>query len=294
MMRIVVTGKSGQVGAALLRALPDAAGTDRATLDLAEPTAIPARLDALAPQLIINCAAYTAVDQAEDERELAFAVNAEAPRAMAQWAAARGVPLIQFSTEYVFDGSAGPWREDDAPAPLNAYGKSKLAGENFVRAAQGPHLIVRTSWVYAARGKNFLTTIARLAGERDELRIVGDQIGAPTSAAGIADAVAQIVKRGDLATVFAKADGTVHLAAGGQTSWHGFASAIVAGLAKRNVALKAQSITPITTAEYPVKARRPHNSRLDMSRLRDVFGMTTRPWEAYLEVELDLLAPTLK
>src|SRR6202041_2220268 len=167
---------------------------DRTVLDFSHPTEIPGILDAMAPDLIVNPAAYTAVDQAEDERELAYRVNAEAPRAMADWAAIHGVPMVQFSTDYVFDGSGDrPWREDDPTAPLSVYGASKLAGEIAIRGAGGSHLIVRTSWVYASRGKNFLTTILRLARERNELRIVADQIGAPTSARSIAQALISII-----------------------------------------------------------------------------------------------------
>ena len=199
-MRILLTGVTGQVGAAL-RAPLECAGAlvaaDRSRLDLAQPENMAAALDEMAPDLIVNPAAYTAVDRAEDERELAFRVNAEAPGAMARWAASRGVPLIHFSTDYVFDGGGTrAWREDDATGPLSVYGASKLAGEDAIRSAGGPHLVVRTSWVYAATGANFLRTIARLARERDELRIVADQIGAPTSARLIADAVAKIVGKG--------------------------------------------------------------------------------------------------
>ena len=188
-MRILVTGVSGQVGGALVARLPASAtvlAADRSVLDLAAPQTIAGTLDRLAPDIVFNPAAYTAVDKAEDEPELAMRVNAEAPGAMARWAAARDVPLIHFSTDYVFDGSGErAWREDDAPQPLSVYGATKLAGENEIRSAGGTFLIVRTSWVYAAEGKNFLRTIARLARERSELRIVADQIGAPTS--GCAD-----------------------------------------------------------------------------------------------------------
>jgi dTDP-4-dehydrorhamnose reductase len=265
---------------------------NRDLLDLSRPTAIVGRLDALAPDFIINPAAYTAVDRAEDEHELAHRVNAEAPGAMAQWAAGRGVPLIHFSTDYVFDGSGTrPWREDDPTGPLSVYGASKLAGEEAVRAAGGPHLIVRTSWVYAAQGANFLRTIARLARERTELRIVADQFGAPTSARLIADAVAGIIDGGSLADRLAVAGGLVHLAAAGETSWHGFATAIVAGLRARGVALAATRIVPIATADFPAKAKRPANSRLDLARLENVFRIGPPAWDAALAAELDRMAP---
>jgi len=197
---------------------------DRKILDLARPADIPAVLGGLAPDIIINPAAYTAVDKAEEEPDLARTVNAVAPGAMARWAAARDVPLIHLSSDYVFDGSGDqPWREDDETRPLSVYGETKLAGEKAVRRALGSHLVVRTSWIYASKGQNFVRTIARLADESRELRIVADQIGAPTPAALIADALARMVE-GDPKTIadrFAAAQGLVHFAASGATSWHG-------------------------------------------------------------------------
>jgi dTDP-4-dehydrorhamnose reductase len=298
-MRILVTGVNGQVGGALVERLQSSGSivaADRTMLNLAKPEQIAAALDRIAPDLIINPAAYTAVDRAEDERDLAFRVNGEAPGALARWAAGRAVPLVHFSTDYVFDGAGlRAWREDDPTDPLSVYGSSKLAGEKTVRATGAPHLIIRTSWVYAARGANFLRTITRLARERGELRIVADQFGAPTSAALIADAVSRIVAKNGtagrgLAGRFADAGGLVHLAATGETSWHGFAAAIVEGLKARGVALAATRVVPIATADYPTKARRPANSRLDLTRLRDLFGVATPPWDRALEPELDRLA----
>jgi dTDP-4-dehydrorhamnose reductase len=288
-MRILVTGVTGQVGSALVAKLA-ATGTvvaaDRAALDLSRPADLPARLDALAPDLIINPAAYTAVDRAEDERKLAFTVNAEAPEALARWAADRAVPLVHFSTDYVFGGQGDhPWLESDPPQALSAYGASKLAGEDAIRAVGGAHLIVRTSWVYAARGTNFLRTIARLARERQELRIV-DQFGAPTSAAIIADAVSAIVARPNLAAAFSQTGGLLHLSASGTTSWHGFATAIVEGLRKRGLPLAVERVLPIATGEYPVKATRPLNSRLDLSRLARTFGIVPPSWTVGLDIEL--------
>ncbi len=303
-MRILVTGVTGQVGGALVSRLagegsarPQVVAATREVLDLSEPAAIADLLDQLAPDLIVNPAAYTAVDRAEDEKERAFRVNAEAPGVIARWAAARGVPLVHFSTDYVFDGSGErPWREDDPTGPLSAYGASKLAGEDAVRAAGGVHLVVRTSWVYAAKGANFLRTIARLAAERRELRIVADQFGAPTSAAVIADAVAGILAPGgaSLAHLFAAANGLVHMAAAGETSWHGFAVAIVAGLKTRGVPLAVENVVPIRTEDYPTKAKRPANSRLDLGRLKRVFGIKTRSWDAALTPELDRLSAELR
>jgi dTDP-4-dehydrorhamnose reductase len=295
MTRILITGVSGQIGSEAAKRFAGFASViaaDRRRLDLSQPSALGARLDALAPDVIVNSAAYTAVDRAEDERHLAFTVNAESPAIMARWAAARAVPLIQLSTDYVFDGSgAQPWREDDPVAPLNAYGASKRAGEEAIRAAGGPHLIARTSWIYAAHGTNFLRTISRLAREREELTIVDDQIGAPTSAAFVATTLAGIARANlaDLATAFTRVDGTVHVAAGGHTSWHGFASAIVEGLRRRGVALAVLRLLPISSKDYPTKAPRPMNSRLDLTRLRDIFQISPPPWQSLLEPELDPL-----
>jgi dTDP-4-dehydrorhamnose reductase len=298
-MRILVTGISGQVGRALLPGLHghDLIAADRATLDLAKLEQIADTLDRLAPDLIINPAAYTAVDKAEDERDLANRVNALAPAALAAWASPRNAPLIHFSTDYVFDGSGErPWREDDATNPLSVYGASKFAGEDAVRAAGGSFLIIRTSWVYAATGVNFLRAIARRAAEQKELRVVADQIGAPTSADLIAETVNGMISDG--ANAFRdychSADGLVHLAATGETSWHGFAVAIVDGLRRRGVRLAVEQIHPIRSEEYPVRAKRPRNSRLDLSRLREVFGISPRSWIEALGPELDILAKTMR
>jgi dTDP-4-dehydrorhamnose reductase len=294
-MRILLTGTNGQVGGAL-RPLLETGGTviapSRTEFDLSKPETLTKALDAFKPDLIINPAAYTAVDRAEDERELAFLVNATGTTTIATWSARHRVPLVHFSTDYVFDGSDDrPWREDSPTGPLSVYGASKLAGDLAIRAAGGPHLIVRTSWVYAANGANFLRTIARLAGEREELRIVADQVGAPTTASAIADAVAGIVlsNGSNLEGLFARNGGVVNLACAGETSWYGFASAIVAGLKSRGAKLAVKTITPIATADFPTKAKRPGNSRLDLSRLRDLFGVTTPMWQEALSPELDSL-----
>jgi len=298
-MRILVTGASGQVGGALVTAL-DGLGpviaTDRAMLDLAQPESIAAVLDRIAPDLIINPAAYTAVDQAEDEPALAQRVNAQAPGIMAQWAASHAVPLIHFSTDYVFGGDGErPWREDDATAPLSVYGRSKLAGERDIAAAGGCSLILRTSWVYAAEGKNFLRTIVRLAREQDELRIVADQIGAPTSARLLADIVARMLARGrdELRARIGQAQGVLHVSAAGEASWQQFASAIVEGLKSRGVRLAVARVVPIRSEDYPTRAQRPRNSRLDLRRLQQVFGIETPSWEQALAPELDQVARAL-
>lgn len=294
-MRILLTGTSGQVGGAL-RPLLDKRGTviapSRSAFDLSKPEMLAGALDGFKPDLIVNPAAYTAVDRAEDERELAFLINAKAPAAIAEWSARHRVPLIHFSTDYVFDGSGNkPWREDSPVGPLSVYGGSKLAGDLAIQAAGGPHLIARTSWVYAAIGANFLRTIARLAGEREELRIVADQTGAPTTASTIANAISNIVfsNASNLSALFARHSSVVNLSCAGETSWHGFATAIVDGLKSRGVKLLVERITPIATADFPTKAKRPGNSRLDLSQLRDRFALTPPTWQEALSAELDSL-----
>jgi len=287
-MRVLVTGVTGQVGGAIIKVLPShvsVVAADRQQLDLAQPDRIASVLDRIAPDLIISPAAYTAVDRAQDERDMAYRINAEAPGAIARWAASHQIPMIHFSTDYVFDGT-------DMPNPLSVYGASKLAGDDAVRSAGGPHLIIRTSWVYAAAGSNFFRTIARLARERKELRVVADQIGAPTSANLIADTIARIITKssGNFRETFARAKGLVNVAASGETSWHGFAVAIISGLGERGVKIAAEKITPISTASYPTKAERPANSRLDLGRLKEVFGLETSDWRDALAIELDRLA----
>jgi dTDP-4-dehydrorhamnose reductase len=291
-MRILLTGTSGQVGGALHEVLTgrhEVLAPPRREFDLAEPGTLGQALDRFKPDFILNPAAYTAVDRAEDERELAFRVNGKAPSVMANWAVRHEVPLLHFSTDYVFDGSGErPWREEDPCRPLSAYGQSKLAGETGIREAGGSHLIVRTSWVFAATGTNFLRTMIRLAVERPELRVVSDQIGAPTSARSIAEAVGKLIE-GDvtkLRATFAKG-GLVHLANSGSTSWHGFAWQIVDGLRGRHVPLKVGEVVPISTSDFPTKAVRPANSRLDLARLRERFGVTTLSWQDALDIELE-------
>jgi dTDP-4-dehydrorhamnose reductase len=298
-MRILITGVTGQVGGALVKALGPAGtviAANRNELDLAQPDRIASSLNRNNPDLIVNAAAYTAVDRAEEERDLAYRINAEAPAAIAQWAVGRRVPFIHFSTDYVFDGAGSrPWREDDTTGPLSTYGASKLAGDEAVCSAGGAYLIIRTSWVYAASGINFLRTIVRLAKERKELRIVADQVGAPTSARLIADAVERIVRADGTTLVdrFAAAEGLVNVAASGETSWYGFAVKIVNSLKARGVPLLVESIVPISTADYPTKAKRPINSRLDLTRLNRMFRIDPPKWEQALAVELDQLSDDL-
>lgn len=287
-MNILLTGKNGQVGWELARALlplGNVAAFDHAGLDLADAAAVRRKLDEVRPDAIVNAAAYTAVDRAESEPELASAINAAAPALLAQEAARRGALLIHYSTDYVFDGAkAAPYVETDPTAPLGAYGRSKLAGEEGIRAAGCEHLIFRTSWVYGARGANFLRTILRLAAEREELRVVNDQIGAPTWARLIAEATAHALKQ----AMRERRDGAFrsgkyHLAAAGETSWHGFASAIVAGRG----GLRVKAVTPIATADYPLPAPRPANSRLDTGAFRARFGLVLPDWRDCLPLCLE-------
>jgi dTDP-4-dehydrorhamnose reductase len=297
-MRILLTGASGQVGSALLpllRTRGTVLAPTEMDFDLSKPAAVAALLDELKPDFIVNPAAYTAVDKAEDEVDLAMLINAEAPGAIARWAAASNVPLVHFSTDYVFDGSGDrAWREDDLPGPLSVYGRSKLAGEEAVRRSGAPHLVVRTAWVYAAKGANFMRTMVRLARERETLRVVADQLGTPTSARSIAAALIGIIDQGisDLPAAFARGGGVVHLTNSGSTSWHGFASAIVDGLRGRRVALKATEVVAITTADYPTRAVRPANSRLELTRLQTVYGLSPLAWQEALAMELDAFVAT--
>jgi dTDP-4-dehydrorhamnose reductase len=289
-VNILLTGKNGQVGWELARALLPLGRVHafgHAELDLADAAAVRRTLDEVRPDIIANAAAYTAVDKAEGEPEQANAVNAAAPALLAHEAARRGALLIHYSTDYVFDGAKStPYVETDATNPLGAYGRSKLAGEAGIRAAGCDHLIFRTSWVYAARGANFLRTILRLAAERDELRVVNDQVGAPTWARLIAEATAHALRQAmQERSGGTFASGVYHLTAAGETSWHGFASAIVAGRS----GLRVKTVTPITTAEYPLPAPRPANSRLDTGAFRARFGLALPDWRDCLKLCLEEL-----
>ncbi len=285
-MRILVTGVTGQVGWELVRScqpLGDVVAADRMRIDLANPDSIRNTLRELRPDIVINPAAYTAVDQAEQDESTAQKINGEAVAVLAAEAAQIGCLLIHYSTDYVFDGTkSSAYIETDLPNPRSAYGRTKLAGEQALLASQGDWLCLRTSWVYASRGKNFMRTILRLASEREELRIVADQLGAPTSARLIADATALIAAH---ACVERRAggftSGIFHLTASGATSWHGFAQAIV-DHARRDMgvtSLKAQRITPISTHEYPLPAQRPANSRMACTAIETRFGIQLPAWE---------------
>ncbi|MFK3769460.1 dTDP-4-dehydrorhamnose reductase [Pseudomonas putida] len=281
-MRVLVCGHNGQVAQALktqLAGLGEVHLLGRDQLDLAQPEALREPLRQLAPGLIINAAAYTAVDQAESEPDTAFAINAQAPGVLAEEALRLGAPLIHYSTDYVFDGEkATPYTEQDVPNPLGVYGRSKLAGEQAIAAVGGAHLILRTSWVYSLHGRNFLLTMQRLLQEKPQLRVVDDQIGAPTWASTIALSTRALIERWQAGR--AGAWGTYHLTAQGQTSWFGFAQAIGEQLKARG--LPCAVLLPIPSSEYPTPARRPANSRLDCSRLAREWGVTLPHWQQAL------------
>ncbi len=286
-MSILLLGANGQLGRELQRALAPL-GTIVATTrsgvlsdgsacevaDFDHPGSLTALLDRVRPTLVVNAAAYTAVDRAEDDREATFRANAEAPGVLGRWCAQAGVPLVHYSTDYVFDGQGmRPYREDDATAPLGVYGASKLAGEDAIRAAGGRHLIFRTAWVYASHSANFLRTMLRVGADRDVLRVVADQIGTPTPARLIADVTAQALQHdGGLS-------GTWHLTAKGETSWHGFAEAIFAEAVAAGVLPRAPNVEAITTAEYPTPAQRPAYSHLDVTKLERDFGVALPSWQ---------------
>lgn len=282
--RILLTGGSGQVGRALRQALPQRAtlvAPDHRTLDLANPDSIRNTVREYRPTLIINAAAYTAVDRAETEANLAMAVNGIAPGVFAEETKRLNATLLHYSTDYVFDGSKSTaYSEDDIPNPLNVYGKTKLAGEQAVQAVGTAHYILRTSWVYAAEGANFMNTILRLARERPELRIVDDQTGAPTWATAIAEMTVQMLnaKPSDDHPLH----GLYHLTAVGAVTWCGFARAILDATQKIS-GTTAPKLTPIKTADYPLPARRPANSRLATARFTSAFGITPAPWQDMLE-----------
>lgn len=291
-LRLLVTGRNGQV----TRALQDLAGPVLAVLTVGRPEFDLASSDgdllalfgALHPDVIVNAAAYTAVDKAESERDLALAINAEGAGRVASAAAALGVPIIQLSTDYVFDGtSTRPYREDDQTAPVNHYGASKLAGEDATRAATAKHVILRTSWVYAPQGQNFMRTMLRLAETRDEIRVVADQIGAPTSALDIAAAIEKIARhlkdRPDEDRLF----GLFHLTDGGETSWAGFAEEIFR--LSQPLGGPTARVIPITTAEYPTPARRPSSSRLDLTKIGAEHGIVPPHWTEALRIAMEAL-----
>jgi dTDP-4-dehydrorhamnose reductase len=284
-MKLLVTGANGQVGWELARSLMplgEVVALDRHACDLARPDTLAALVVALAPDVIVNAAAYTAVDRAEGEEALATTINADAPGELASAARRAGALLVHYSTDYVFDGTKdAPYAEDDPVAPLNAYGRSKLAGERAIAAAGGDHLILRTTWVYAARGSNFVRTMLRLGAEREALRVVADQHGAPTWARNIADATAHIVAQAQRERGAGRfASGVFNLAARDETTWHGFAEAIFAEarVLSCGARLKVTEVTAIAGADYPTPAARPANSRLSTARIEARFGILMPPW----------------
>ena len=287
-MRILLLGCKGQVGWELQRSLAplgdllacdfDTPGDLRA--DFSDSAALGALVRRVQPRLVVNSAAHTAVDKAESEPDLARAINATAPGVLAREAAALGALLVHYSTDYVFDGSGSAPRSEDAPTgPLSVYGRTKLEGEELIRASGCRHLILRTSWVYAARGGNFARTMLRLAAERESLNVISDQVGAPTGADLLADVTAHAVRQ-----VLAQPDlgGTYHAVAGGHTSWHGYASHVIefARAAGQSVRVKAQDIAAVPTSAFPTPAQRPRNSRLDTHKLQQAFGLNLPDWRS--------------
>lgn len=295
-MRILLLGADGQLGTELRRRLAPLGDLVLATrdgqidglrceqADVTRFDALRAMLDRVAPTVIVNATAYTAVDRAEQERDLAWRVNAEAPAVLGDVAARAGARLVHYSTDYVFDGRADrPYREDDAPAPLGVYGASKLAGETAIRASDARHLIFRTAWLYAAHGHNFLRTMLRLGAEREHVRVVADQVGAPTPASLLADVTAVALQR-------EAASGTWHVTATGQTSWYGFAQAIFDGAQARGLLPRAPRVEAITARDYAAPAARPAYSVLDTARAAATFGISLPSWQDGLGGVLDRLA----
>lgn len=307
-MRILLTGANGQVGHELGRSLAPLGEVVRATrdgtlatdgsscevADFNRPGELPALLQRVRPDVVVNAAAYTAVDRAESEPEAAFRINAEAVDALATACAARGALLVHYSTDYVFPGDdPRPRREDNPTGPLNVYGASKLAGEEAIRASGCRHLIFRISWVYSARGHNFLRTMLRLAGEHDELRVVDDQIGAPTPAHWVAEATAKAIAAAtglQSNRSAAPASGTWHLAAQGATSWHGFADAIFAEAKRAGLIENAPRVVPVPTSEFPAPAKRPRSSRLGTRSVENDFGIILPDWRQGLAEVIVALA----
>jgi dTDP-4-dehydrorhamnose reductase len=283
-VRILLTGANGQVGWELQRSLAplgELAAFDMAHLDLGDVDSVRRCVRELQPQVIVNAAAYTAVDKAESEPGLARALNAVAPGVLAEETKRLDAILVHYSTDYVFDGEKPePYTEDDAPNPINVYGRTKLEGERAIAASGCRHLTLRTSWVYASRGRNFLLTMVRLAREQRALRVVDDQIGAPTWCREIADATAALLARAELAAP--GAHGLYHLCAGGFTSWFGFARAIFASPELVRLGIEPPALEAIPSGAYPTPARRPRNSRLDCSRLSSRAGVRLPPWDEAL------------
>jgi dTDP-4-dehydrorhamnose reductase len=282
-MKILLFGKNGQVGWELQRALAplgDIVAPEKSQGgDLADLECIARTIEAAAPDIIVNAAAYTAVDKAESDRAAAVRINVEAPAVMAREAKKRGAWMVHYSTDYVFDGGgARPWREEDKTGPLNVYGATKLEGEQAIQSAGGNHLIFRTSWVYAARGANFAKAMLRLGGERESLDIVADQFGAPTGAELIADVTAHAIR---VVQSRPHAGGLYHLAAAGETNWYDYAGVVFDCAREQGAALKITpgGLLPMAAADFPALAKRPYNSRLDNGKLTATFGLSMPDWQ---------------
>jgi dTDP-4-dehydrorhamnose reductase len=285
---ILVTGANGQVGWEIARRGAGVRAFGHGDLDITNGEAVRGAFGSLRPKVVVNAAAYTAVDKAESDKALAFAVNETGPRNLALACADLGIPLIHMSTDYVFDGAkAGPYTEDDPVAPLGVYGASKLAGEQAIREIHAQAIILRTAWVYGVHGNNFVKSMLRLGAEREALRVVDDQRGCPTSAADLAAAILILAKK-LTGAVEKSAFGTFHCVGGGETTWCGFARGIFEAAQPRLA--KTPRVEPIATADYPTPARRPANSVLDCSKLRAVHGITLPPWPTALR---DMLAEIL-
>ena len=287
-MKVLLLGKNGQVGWELQRSLQqlgEVVALDIPEIDLGDPDSVGRTVEALRADVIVNAAAYTAVDRAESDEATATRVNGESVAVLARIAAAQGAWLVHYSTDYVFDGSgSGPWRESDVPAPLNAYGRSKLAGERAIQASGCRHLVFRTSWVYAARGHNFVRTILRLAAERESLRVIADQHGAPTSAEFLADVTTHAISRVGREPG-SEVGGTYHLTPRGETTWHGIAKAAVGRAIELGCTLQVtpERISAIATSDYPLPAPRPGNSRLCVDRVERDFGIRCPDWRIHLD-----------
>lgn len=299
-MKLLLLGAGGQVGFELHRSLAPLGEVVAATrdgrlpgggrgevADLSDPASLEALLQIERPDVIVNAAAYTAVDRAESEPELATRINAEAPAVLARWCKVYGARLLHYSTDYVFDGSGStPWSEDATTGPLSVYGRTKCEGEERIRASGCCHLIFRTSWVYAARGGNFAKTMLKLAAERDKLTIIDDQHGAPTGAELLADVSAHAARMTLANPALA---GTYHLAAAGETTWHGYARHVIEFARARGIPIQvaADAIRPVPTSAFPTPAARPLNSRLDTGKLQRAFGLIPPPWQQGIDRMLE-------
>jgi dTDP-4-dehydrorhamnose reductase len=302
-LKIVIVGRNGQLAweaSQRFEGLGQVISIGRPELDLMNIEGVRAEIRRIKPSVLVNAAAYTAVDQAESEPKAAMKVNSEAPAVMAEEAKRLGALFVTYSTDYVFDGmKAAPYNESDPTAPLNVYGASKLSGERAVEAVGGSYLIFRTSWVYGARGKNFLKTILKLAAERPELKIVDDQVGAPTWSRDLADATRKIIEqlvtqsssaRSSIGEALGDRRGIYHMTAAGSVSWYGFAAAILEEMKNRGLSGGTLAkLVPIASSEYPTPAARPHNSRLCNEELKNTFGVTLPQWRASLTAVMDEL-----